>query len=213
MINRVRKYTDPDNLVEDHQENFRYSVAVTKPYKGTRNNPTPFHFYNVMAHIINTYDVIVSSGGYEADDEICIYQTNNEDTIICSRDKDLRMCPGWHYSWECGKQASVGPHYTDKFGMLGKSYSDKTLGYGTKFFYYQMLAGDSADNIPGLPKVGDVKAYKALVDVETEYECFKIVQSMYKEKMGESARGYFEEQASLLWMRQQKGVGFIPPSK
>ena len=141
---------------------------------------------------------------------MCIYQCSHEGTIICSRDKDLRICPGWHYSWECGKQPSVGPVETDALGWLESKKSGATLGYGLAFFYYQMLVGDSADNIPGLPGCGDARAKKLLEGADTEMELFKRVKEAYKERgMGKE---YFLEQANLLWMIQQRGIGYEMPS-
>ena len=186
-----------------HVPNFRYAVAKSKPYKGTRKNPKPFHFYNITVYLLANYEVIVSRGGLEADDMMCIYQTEHkEPTVICSRDKDLRICPGWHYSWECGKQYSVGPTHTDELGFLEKGNNGKTLGYGLKMFFYQMLVGDNADNIPGLPQVGDAKAYPIIKEAKTEQECYDLVKDMYINKMGEGAKAYFKEQSSLLWMQQ-----------
>lgn len=199
-LNRIRKYTGQPKCY--HVPGYRYDIATTKPYKGTRHNPKPFHFYNIITYLIAEYNVVVSRGGLEADDMMCLHQTSQDNTIICSRDKDLRICPGWHYSWECGGQRSVGPHYTDEIGSLGLGHNGKTLGYGLKMFFYQLLVGDTADNIPGLPKVGDKGALKALMPLTTEKELFKTVQGMYKEKMGEGAKDFFREQSGLLWMQQ-----------
>jgi hypothetical protein len=182
--------------------NFRYKVAVTRPYKDTRNNPKPFHFYNIMVYLLAEYDTRVARKGVEADDAMCIHQTSHDDTIICSRDKDLRICPGWHYTWECGKQRSVGPHFTDEVGQLQLNTKDDVIGYGLKFFFYQMLVGDPADTIPGLPGVGKKKAFALLSPLQTEDELFWAVVEMYKEKMGDEAKTYFREQADLLWMQQ-----------
>lgn len=192
--------------------NFRYSVAKTKPYKGNRNNPKPFHFYNIMAYMLATYKCVVSDYGYEADDMMCIEQTSRvQQTIICSRDKDLRICPGWHYSWECGKQGAIYPTETDRIGWLEKKDNGDILGYGLSFFYYQMLVGDSADNIPGLPGVGKVGAYNALFDKKDEKELFETVKFLYKAELGESSKDYFLEQANLLHMVQEVGVGYRIP--
>lgn len=181
---------------------FRYSTAVTKPYKGTRNNPKPYHFYNILAYMLGVYDCRISQNGLEADDEMCKYQYEHlEETILCSRDKDIRICPGWHYSWECGEQRAIGPIYTSEGGWLEKDEEGNVLGYGEAFFYYQMLVGDSADNIPGLPKFGKVKAFKLLHPTKmTSAERKAIVVSLYKEVMGDKAKEYFNEQARLLWM-------------
>lgn len=190
---------------------FRYEKAKTKVYKGTRKNKKPFHFFNIASWLLHNYRCIISSGGLEADDEMCIYQRNHEDTIICSRDKDLRICPGWHYSWECGTQPSHGPVETDAFGWLETRKNGETMGYGLSFFYYQMLIGDSADNIPGLPGCGPVRAKKILDGAKTEMDLFNKVKDAYKEKFGSKSKEYFLEQASLLWMIQERGKGYEFP--
>lgn len=191
--------------------NFRYEVAKTKPYKGSRKNVKPYHFYNILVYLLSEYDVVVSDYGYEADDMMCIEQTKRPgETIICSRDKDLRICPGWHFSWECGKQGTIYPTETDRIGWLEK-VGDKVLGYGLSFFYYQMLVGDSADNIPGLPGIGPARAFNVLHDKHTEKELFTTVKDMYKQLLEEQSKEYFMEQANLLWMIQEKGVGYAIP--
>lgn len=206
--NRTAKYQGREEV--KYVKNFRYEVAKTRPYKGTRNNTKPFHFNNILHYLLSEYDTRISTNGLEADDMLCIYQMNNENTIICSRDKDLRMCPGWHFSWECGKQRSIGPIEAGEVGSL-EPYGDGVLGYGVKFFYYQMLVGDSVDGIPGLPKWGKVKALKLLAPMLTEEEMFTSVKSLYKEVMGDNAKDYFLEQANLLWMIQEENGRYSLP--
>lgn len=192
---------------------FRYEIAKTRPYKGTRNNPKPFHFYNLITYMRAKYNVVVSTDGLEADDMMGIAQCSafEDSTIICSRDKDLRMIPGWHFSWECGGQKAIGPNFTDRIGGLFKE-GDKLLGYGLKFFYYQMLTGDPVDTVPGLPGIGPAKAFELLKDLRTEEDIFKAVKNKYIEVMGkEIAKDYFLEQANLLWIKQKKDKGYVIP--
>lgn len=194
--------------------NFRYGVAVTKPYKGTRTNPKPFHFYNLMAYMLGNYEVVVSKDGYEADDEIAMHQyrhwsSGQDNTIICSRDKDLRICPGNHYSWECGGQASIGPILVDRVGFVKRDEeARKTFGFGLAFFFYQMLVGDATDNIPGLPGCGDVFARKLLEGATTEEDLYGRVKQAYKDKLGPDAKRHFLEQAKLLWIVQERGKNY-----
>ena len=215
QVNRLRRWQGEPEI--KYVPNFRYEVAKTRPYKGNRNNPKPFHFYNIIFYVLGKYDVVLSEGGLEADDMMCIQQRYTYDkvqegnvtivpNIICSRDKDLRICPGYHFSWECGKQKAIGPTHTDRIGRLEKS-NNKVVGYGLKFFYYQMLVGDTADHIPGLPGWGSVKAFKLLDTLNTEKELYKAVKSKYIEVV-ESPKEYFLEQANLLWMIQEKGKSF-----
>lgn len=207
QVNRLRKWQGEPLL--EYVPNFRYEVAKARPYKGNRKNPKPFHFYNIVFYLMAEYNTILSEDGLEADDMICIEQASRGDeTVICSRDKDLRICPGWHFSWECGNQRSIGPEYTDRIGSL-EMIDKKVIGYGLKFFYYQMLVGDSADNIPGLKGCGPVKAFALLSELEEEEELFSTVKKCYIDTMGkEEAKEYFMEQANLLWMVQEKGKPF-----
>ena len=205
-----------NSTVPDFKPVFRYAIAETKPYKGNRKNPKPFHFDNIITHLDTNYDLVISEDGYEADDMMCMRQYSTapgfEETIICSRDKDLRICPGWHYSWECGAQRSIGPVYTSAFGSLEK-VGKKVLGYGKLFFYYQTLVGDSADHIPGCPGMGEAKAFNLLKDCSSEEEAFKLVKNEYLNVYGKKqAKERFLEQANLLWMVMEKGVGYEIPS-
>lgn len=206
------------NPVPDYKKVFRYEIAKTKPYKGTRKNPKPFHFNNILVYLDSNYSLVISYGGYEADDLMTMYQYDDmmngkRRTIICSRDKDLRICPGWHYSWECGEQRSIGPVETDEHGFLVITPKNKVIGYGMKFFYYQMLVGDSADNIPGLMGMGEKGAMKLLINCHTSYECYKAVRQAYIDTVGkEKAKEYFLEQANLLWMIRKEGVGYEIPN-
>lgn len=211
QINKERKRLGEETKV--FVPNFRYDYAKSTPYKGNRVNAKPFHFYNIIAYLRANYEVVISHDGLEADDMMCIEQVNRpNDTIICSRDKDLRICPGWHFSWECGKQKAIGPVETDRIGWLEKREDGSILGYGLKFFYFQMLVGDTSDTIPGLKGAGKAFAFKLLDPLKTEKELFNAVKQAYKDKMGEASKEYFLEQASLLWIRQQKDQGYVIPN-
>lgn len=222
-LNRRRKFIGEPEV--EYKPLFRYEVAVTQPYKGNRNNPKPFHFKNLIIHMLSEYNVVVSNNGLEADDMMCIEQRRRpSETIICSRDKDLRICEGWHFSWECGSQKAIGPEFTDRIGWLNMEIKEKELptgkirtekkvtGYGLSFFYYQMLVGDTADYIPGLQGWGQVKAYDLLSTLSTEEELFKAVKEAYVEKLGkDKSKSYFLEQANLLWMIQKDGEFYKIP--
>lgn len=188
--------------------NFRYEIAKAKGYKGNRSQPKPFHFYNLQTYARGQYKHIISEGGLEADDELGIFQTTalkeGRETVICSRDKDLRMVPGNHYTWECGKQQSLGPEYTDELGRLALDHKGKVYGYGYLFFCYQLLAGDTVDNIPGLKGFGPVISYKEVKDQPSKDRAILRVRQLYQEKLGSEWEEHFVEQAKLLWIKQER---------
>lgn len=187
--------------------NFREKVAVSKPYKGTRKQAKPLHYKNITAYLLNNYDCIVAEG-LEADDMLSIYQTKarkeGRETIICSRDKDLRMVEGNHFSWECGFAPGFGPKYVTRDGELRPVVKDEKVkglkGEGLLFFCAQLLMGDACDNIPGLPNVGPVKAWDLLKDCKSYEEGLIVVTEAYKAKYADRWEELFLEQAHLLWM-------------
>lgn len=179
--------------------NFREGVAVTKPYKGNRDGYKPYHYQNLTAYLNAQYNTVTVEG-MEADDAMSIEQTIHDDTIICTRDKDLRMVPGWHYGWECGNQREFGPLHVEGIGFLildRSKKSPKLTGGGEVWFWAQMLTGDPTDNIPGCPGVGAVKAYALLASAEPE-DYWPLVREMYYSKGKDD--DYILEQGQLLWM-------------
>lgn len=194
-------------LEEEFQPNFREGIAKGKVYKGTRKQDKPFHWINLTAYILSQPKVAVAVG-YEADDSIAMeHRQRPHETIICTRDKDLRMVEGHHYGWECGKQPEFGPVEYDALGkieLIRSKSGNKIVGGGFKFFGAQLLTGDVVDNIGGLRGVGPVAAYALLSDSSSEREVFNTVKRHYEEVAGDNWRELLEEQCSLLWIVRER---------
>jgi 5'-3' exonuclease len=77
---------------------------------------------------------------------------------------------------------------------------------GLKFFYTQILTGDTADNIIGLHRVGPKTAEKMLDGATTEQEMFRRCVEAYG---GDTDR--VVENARLLWLRREEGELWQPP--
>lgn len=140
----------------------------------------------------------------EADDQICIDQSydnrelvlSEEDagnTVICSRDKDLRICPGWHFSW--GTTTSKE-----------KPLWFQTTLEGYKLFFKQMMTGDSVDNIPGLYGCGPTKANSTVDPCSDTDSMHQAVKKKYQDYFGAHWEMFYRENAELLWMRQYMEV-------
>lgn len=196
--NRIRKIRGEEPI--EYKPNFRAAIAEAKVYKGQRVQEKPFHRDNIRAYMMAEYDVVIANG-MEADDMLAVTQTNAEplSTIICTRDKDLRMVAGMHYGWPCGKQAQYGPKQVSGLGELELNGS-KLTGTGIKFFYSQVLTGDSTDNYPGLPRCGPTGAFKLLAGAESELDLFTAVSGAYRDKFGDGWESEMLEQARLAWM-------------
>lgn len=191
---------------------FRFDIAKSKPYKGTRVVNKPWHYNNLSVYLKDVLNAKVITG-IEADDALAIAHLNsNKTTILVSRDKDLRQIPGWFYSWELGKQPSFGPILIDQAGSLNLSEDHKKLtGTGLAFFYAQVLMGDKTDNIPGLPGCGPVDTYNILTDMTIRHEYafsnsdlqLYAVEAAYAQILGENYKEYLLEQGQLCWITRK----------
>ena len=192
--------TAPPILYLTGKTNFRNEIAKKKKYKD-RPSHKPFHYYNLKAYIQGKYDYRIAEG-LEADDLMAIEQTARPDeTIICTRDKDLRQVPGWHFGWEMGNQPQFGPELVTNVGYLKLSKDRKKVsGTGMLFFYCQMLTGDVVDSIPGLPSYGPVKAFDLLSTCTDLSQALKTVYRAYKDSYGLTAYKEMIEQGRLLYM-------------
>jgi hypothetical protein len=198
---------EPQRIFLTEGQTFRFNLAKTKPYKGTRKENKPWHYHNLSAYIKGVLGATVVTG-IEADDALAIEHVNSGGTtILCSRDKDLRQVPGWFFSWELGRQPSFGPSWITQAGSLDLSEDHKKIkATGLPSFYAQVLTGDAVDNIPGLDGTGPVAAYELLS---------KCAPTLLQ-KGGKSAAEYFEvvrdkydddelllEQGRLCWMTRR----------
>lgn len=203
-IQHILTETESDSckLFFTGETNFRNNIAKRQPYK-VRAGHKPYHFYNIEWYLKGNYGWACQEG-LEADDLISIEQTSRleqRDTIICTRDKDLRQVSGWHYGWELGKQPSFGPYFVSDYGAIHLSDDRKKItGWGLKYFLSQCLTGDTVDSIPGLQGCGPVASFELLHSTTSYREGRDAVLKAYEGKYGPEASQELLEQASLLWM-------------
>lgn len=143
--------------------NFRNELAFTKSYKGNRKKEKPRWFYELREYMIDKLG-FVEINGMEVDDALSIMQRKMPSTIICSIDKDLLQIPGLHYSLT-----------SEQITEIDKDNSETNL-------WLQVLTGDTADNIGGIPGIGPKKANKIL---ENKNNYLFETLSEYVNKFGE----------------------------
>jgi len=212
----------------------RDQIAILKEYQASRKNrdnkPEALDLIRHYIGELSTPDIQgVNSTEQEADDAMTqtLYR-DFDNCIMCSADKDLLMVPGWRMNmrtYEVTKQE-------DHFGYIEMKTSGKTKkleGRGTKFFWAQMLMGDPADNVSGVPKCpasvhagksaklcGPALAYQVIAPAKNDKEAFEIVRDAYKKLSTEHkwqythwctgevvtwSKAMFSEM-QLLWMRR-----------
>ena len=129
----------------------------------------------------------------EADDWLGILagalREAGEEPIVVSGDKDLDQVPGRHW-WPAGVKREEG-HGLDVLEWVPGLKSDKAIEwitdeiYSEKFFYQQVLIGDSTDNIPGCPGIGKVTAKKIVDNFNTAepVECWQEIVGQFEKAL------------------------------
>lgn len=194
--------TEAPRIFLTGKNNFRFDIAKVQAYKGNRKKQKPHYYKYVRSYLEAKWGAEVVHG-MEADDALAIAQTERlhfKDTIICTIDKDLAQVPGLHYRWENGKAGSWGPVMVDEIGHLELKGPKKIKGTGLKFFYSQVLTGDSTDTYGGLPGCGPIRAFAILNECNSDEEMYNVVLEAFTFKYGEEAEERMLEQGRLAYM-------------
>jgi len=169
----------------------RFNVLGVKPYQGQRSSgakPPLLSQIREAAYEEGSMDEfeVHMETVVEADDAMMMLSyALGEKGVIRSDDKDLRMTPYPYYEI---KRGVVMP--SDPFGELWvdetPSGQKKLLGRSLKFFWAQMVMGDTADNVKGLLKykgknIGPVDAHKLLDPIKDIEALCNTVIDAYRE--------------------------------
>jgi hypothetical protein len=177
QINDMRIYLSGKN-------NFRYDVAVTRPYKGNREGKVkPIHLSHCYDYLRTKYRAITVDG-YEADDAIASDMVQNS-AVHCGIDKDIQQIAGRHYNFVT-KEMIVVSDAQAKLNM-----------------FRQICTGDGTDNIPGLPLIGEKKAEAAISDyVTAAADAYSLYEEVCAKKLPDvDVDEYFNEQSDLIELR------------
>lgn len=150
-------------ITSTDKSNFRYQIDSS--YKANRTQPKPVH-YDFLRHCLSddsmfNTDIIY---GREADDAIGIHAgrfSSLADYCVISLDKDLNQIPGWHYNFVKEKK-----YYVSNITAC-------------RFFYKQLLSGDSADNIDGITGIGEKISNDLIDGIDSERDMYRIVHHIY----------------------------------
>ena len=188
-------------LTSTDKSNYRFKIAKTKEYKGNRKAGKPIHYDAIREFMCEHWNAEVIYG-MEADDKMGIEACRNpSETVIASIDKDMLQIPCLHYNMDTGERVDALEGHSLELIKNNK----KLIGFGIIWFYAQMLMGDNADNIPGIPKYGPVKAYNALSGCNTELDMLKCTYGIYKDTYGDDAFEMLMEVGDLLWILRNLG--------
>lgn len=172
VIEGMLEAFDTDNFDLYLTRGVSYRKMLVPEYKAHRKDmDRPFWEGAVHDYLIDVWGAKEVSW-IEADDQLGIEQMRDpdEDTCICTADKDLWTIPGKHYD----------------FTVEGSEVEETTEEMARHMFWYQMLVGDTADNVKGVPGVGAKTAEKLLVECNSKQDYYAAVRDAYHKKFGDA---------------------------
>ena len=137
--------------------NFRKEIAPTT-YKANRvDMELPKWFSEAKDYLVDKWKFI-KVDGIEAEDAVGITLTKYPDSIIVRVDHDLDQLAGTHYN-----------PIKEQFDEIFKFDS-------WYYFWKQMLTGCHTDKVVGIPKIGEAKAAKILIEVDNNDLQFEVLK-------------------------------------
>lgn len=216
-IEFMREMTGSESVVvhltaDSSTKGDRRIIATVKTYQGQRKSGRKPQNWQFLRDFFTTYNgpafTVKVWATREADDGMCyaVYAKPCAtgavpNRAIGSADKDMRMFPGHHIDWDTAEVVPV------PVGCFEQYNADRSKLFGHKWFWQQMLQGDTADNIPGLERfegkaVGEKRAENILTGAIDNPSACECVALAYQIEYGDDWLDRFVEQGLLLWMRR-----------
>jgi DNA polymerase-1 len=197
----LRGFTDmqPDHVMCCFDVGRSFRADRFEPYKATRR-PTPDDLrdqFPIVRETLAAFGIpIYEMQGFEADDLIGSLSRQAElrdlETIIVSGDLDMLQLVSERtklMTTRMGVQSTViydPARIFERYGLAPEQMID-----------FKALKGDSTDNIPGIPGVGDKTAAKLLVEFGSLEEVFARLDEVQPVRLRDALRQHHED--LLLW--------------
>ncbi|MCR4585226.1 MAG: DNA polymerase I [Lachnospiraceae bacterium] len=190
---RIIDEEKPDHLMvafDEHAPTFRHEMY--KEYKGTRK-PMPEELREqvpLMREMLAAMNIkTLSIPGLEADDILGTAAKRAEEAgsevALISGDRDLLQIASEHIKIRIPKTKKGGTEIEDYYD------EDVRAAYGLtplQFIELKALMGDTADNIPGVPKVGEKTALALMQEYGSIDSIYEHLEDISKNAIRESLR-------------------------
>lgn len=184
----------------------RHSVLVPHQYKSERNEIRPILLKEARQHVIDNYDTVIAPPSFETDEVVDAVAARAYDharatgtkikVVKAATDKDAKSKRGVLFDWEKSfhfnnPQCWLIKDFDEDVGLL-EMHKGSIKGAGSKFFAYQCLMSDTADEYSPrkyLPNdfthygkgYGDESFYKDFSPLKTSKEVWQKVVDKYYE--------------------------------
>lgn len=198
MILKVIEEENPTHMAvafDLHAPTFRHEMF--KEYKGTRKG-MPEELRSqvpIMKEMLKLMDVtIVSMEGFEADDIIgtlsVMGENNGMEVVVLSGDRDLLQLATDNVRIKLpktkGGKTTVEEYYAkdvkELYGVTPKEFIDM-----------KGLMGDTSDNIPGVPGIGEKTAGKIITDYHSIENAYDHIDELKPAKAMNNLREFYDQ--------------------
>lgn len=191
ILFRILEEERPDYLAvafDRHEPTFRHEMY--EAYKGTRK-PMPTELREqvpLMKEMLTAMGIcILEHAGWEADDILgslaVLSERNGMEVSLVSGDRDLLQIASGHIKIRIPKTKMGKTEIEDYFA---KDVLDKYQVTPTQFIEFKALMGDTSDNIPGVPKVGEKTATELMVSYGSIEGIYAHLEEISKKSIRES---------------------------
>ncbi len=195
MLDRIVKESDPDYLAvafDMKKKTFRHEIY--KEYKAGRQKTPPELLSQIplLKKVLHAMNIaVLEKETYEADDIIGTLSVKATDagieTLIISGDKDELQLVGKNV------RTLINRKGMSEFDLYDEAKMDEVYGLTpAQFIDLKALMGDSSDNIPGVPGVGEKKGIALLKEYGTLEGVIEHADEI-KGKRGENVRDNIDE--------------------
>ncbi len=162
LLKLMQERPDDDMIVVFDAGKTTFRNEIYDEYKANREEPPPelVPQFALIRDAARAFGLpVVEVDGFEADDLIATYarqaQARGEPVVVVSSDKDLMQLVGDGVElWDPMKNKPIGPaEVVERFGVGPELVRDCLA-----------LAGDSSDNVPGVPGIGVKTAAQLLTE-------------------------------------------------
>lgn len=185
-----------------HQPTFRH--LEYKEYKGTRKG-MPSELVPQMStlkKVLHSMNIkTLEMGGFEADDLLGTLAKKAEisdiEPVIVSGDRDLLQL--------ASNKIKIRIPKTKGGSTIIENYNNKEVidAYGvtpSEFIDVKALMGDTSDNIPGVPSIGEKTAIKIIQEYKTVENAIKNAENIKPKKASENLIAYSEQALMSKWL-------------
>lgn len=201
FINMLQKFIEtesPDYLTvafDVHAKTFRHQMY--EAYKGTRKPMAEELRMQVpmIKQLLKAMDItVIEKEGLEADDILGTLAKRAEaeglNVTIVSGDRDLLQLATEHIKISISKTSKAGTQIEDYFA---KDVLEKKGVTPTEFIDVKALWGDTSDNIPGVPGIGEKTATSIIAQYKSLENAYAHVDELKPPRAAQNLKEYYDQ--------------------